>query len=243
MKLPFLFTTRQKMDEEIARQSMLACEQIAHEMGAELHDDLIQKLTVFSLHIDRLERAAHQPHEVKELLLKMRADFKEMAAAVRRLSQQLMPVPLAGQPFQKSIERLCQSLQLPSQGNVHLTCEGTEQAMPDTTKLYLYRVVQELIHNAFKHSSAWHVWVRLRWLHNALQLEVEDDGTAFSTLEETVAQLGNKYNTLKMRTQAIKASLHYRQGEKGLVALVTTGLLMGKEHGQKPLIVSHSGKE
>jgi signal transduction histidine kinase len=224
MPLPFLITTKQRYETEIAKRAMEACEQIANEMGAEVHDDLIQKLTVFSLYLDRLERATQHPTEIESLLLKMRGDFQEMATSVRSISRQLMPVRIEGESFQKSIELLCQNLERPGQGRVHFETAGTEKEMPLQVKTYLHRVVQELIHNAFKHSAAWHVWVRLLWTKEKLTLEVEDDGTAFSTMEEQISKLERKHNTLKMRSLAIGSRLSYHQGKKGLLARVVVGI-------------------
>src|SRR5258708_27757679 len=199
---------------------MEACEQLSIEMGAEVHDDLIQKLTVFTLNIDRLERSIHHPQEAESLILKMRNDFQEMVSSVRSISRKLMPVSMEGEKFTRSVELLCKNLELPSQGRIHFTNTGNEIEIPELTKRYLNRILQELIHNAFKNSSAWHVWVRLIWTDTQLLLEVEDDGTAFSNMQEQIRRLEAKYNTLRMRSQAISAELSYYQGKKGLLARV-----------------------
>jgi signal transduction histidine kinase len=224
MLLPIIITSKKKYETEIAQRTMEACEQIANEMGAEVHDDLIQKLTIFSLYLDRLERAVAHPTEMEALLLKMRGDFQEMAYSVRSISRQLMPVRIEGDSFQKSIEVLCQNLEQPGQGSVHFESSGIEKELPMQTKTYLHRIAQELIHNAFKHSAAWHVWARLIWTSDELTLEVEDDGTAFSSMAEQINKLESKHNTLKMRSQAIGSRLSYQQGKKGLVGRVIVEL-------------------
>jgi len=215
-----ILTTRKNFETEIAKRAMEVSEQISIEMGAEVHDDLIQKLTIFSLYLDRLDRAAHHPEEVESLILKMRSDFQEMATSVRSISHKLMPINFAGETFGRSIELLCQNLERPGQGMVHFEHSGREFDIQDTPKKYLHRMAQELVHNAFKHSSAWHVWVRLIWRNDELVMEVEDDGTAFSNIQEQIGRLEGKHNTLKMRTLAIGAPLSFHQGKKGLLAKV-----------------------
>jgi signal transduction histidine kinase len=42
--------------------------------------------------------------------------------------------------------------------------------------VHIYRVVQEALNNVARHSGAQQVWVRLRFLRDALELEVEDHG-------------------------------------------------------------------
>ena len=164
----------QKLETEIARRATEACEQIITEMGAELHDDLIQKLSIFRLCMDRLERSANDPAGTQALLIKMQSDFQEVAQSVRKISRQLMPVRMDDDSFQKGIEMLCQNM-LRGTEHVHFESEGVEQKIPSQSEAYLYRIVQELIHNAFKHSSAWHIWVRLKWSSGKLILEVEEE--------------------------------------------------------------------
>jgi signal transduction histidine kinase len=44
----------------------------------------------------------------------------------------------------------------------------------------IYRILQEALNNAARHSGAKQAWVRLRFLPATLQLEVEDHGAGFS---------------------------------------------------------------
>ena len=68
--MPIIITSRKKFDIEISKRAAEICDQIILEMGAELHDDLIQKLSIFRLYLDRLERSVHDPAETETLLMK-----------------------------------------------------------------------------------------------------------------------------------------------------------------------------
>ena len=216
--MPLIFTTQKKLDYEISRRTAEICEQIILEMGAELHDDLIQKLSIFRLYLDRLERSAHNQLETEALLINMRTDFETVIQSVRRISRQLLPEHTNSDVLSTSVQILCQSLERPGFGNIYFRCTGTEQTIPLLSRTYIYRIIQELIHNAFKHSSAWHVWVRLTWENKKLIIEVEDDGSGFNKISEFIDRLRKRNNTLKLRSQVIGASLHYSHGEKGLLA-------------------------
>jgi two-component system NarL family sensor kinase len=207
-------------ESETTRLAMEACEHIISEMGAELHDDLIQKLSVFRLYLDRLERSKTDPTEIESLLEKMNADYQEVAQSVRRISRRLLPVKMEDDSFQTSISLLCQNMERPGGGTIHFQPDGTEKKLPSLAEVYLYRIIQELIHNALKHSSAWHVWVRLMWHTDHLRIEVEDDGTGFSKMSEFISSLKGRHNTLRMRTNVIGATIQYLKGTKGLLARV-----------------------
>jgi len=109
-------------------------------------------------------------------------------------------------------------MERPGGGTIHFHQSGTEQPVPERDAIHLLRIIQELINNAFKHSSAWHVDIQFHWNGPSLQIEVEDDGTAFSKLDSYLDVLNSKNNTLRMRSTILHAPIQYSQGDKGLLA-------------------------
>jgi signal transduction histidine kinase len=214
-----IITTRKKIEAEISKRTSAACEHIISEMGAELHDDLIQKLSVFRLYIDKIERSSNDVAEIESLAIKMRTDFEQVVKVIKGISRRLLPVRMEGDTLADMLRMLCQNMQLAgSTGHIHFECQGEPPALDATMEIYVVRIVQELIHNAFKHSSAWHVWVRVVFLKNTLTIEVEDDGSGFSKIPEFIQTLRKKHNTLRIRTIAIGGTIDYLQGSKGLLA-------------------------
>jgi len=214
---PF-FVSPQNFEKEISRRVAEACDQITSEMGAEIHDDLIQKLSVFRLYLDRLERSVNDPAEIERLSIGMRTDFENVIQSIRRISRQLMPVSTGSGSFEEEVRLLAQNMERPGAGNIHLSFKGDEGLIAPGNRLYILRIIQELIHNAFKHSAAWHVWVRAEWAQSVLMIEVEDDGTGFHKISEFIERLRRKNNTLKMRSQTLGTNLTYHHGQKGLLA-------------------------
>jgi signal transduction histidine kinase len=52
--------------------------------------------------------------------------------------------------------------------------------MDGSAAVQVYRIVQEALNNAARHSGAKQAWVRLHFLPATLELEVEDHGVGFS---------------------------------------------------------------
>ena len=219
-----IFLSKSKLESEISRRVADTCEQIISEMGAELHDDLIQKLSVFRLYIDRMERSSADQAEIDSLSIKMRSEFDQVIHVVRNISRRLLPAKMEGETLDKTLQILCQNMEHPGTGHIHFENHGTPAPLEPQVERYLFRIVQELIHNSFKHSSAWHIWVRLKWEATRLYIEVEDDGTAFSKIPEYIQRLKKKNNTLKLRSTVIGATIRYSQGQKGLVAKINLDL-------------------
>jgi signal transduction histidine kinase len=205
-------------DTDLAKQTMEACEHIIQQMGAELHDDLIQKLTVMRLSLDMLERSAADPVETLTLITRMKSEFDDITQSVRAISRQLMSIPIEGDSFNHSVDLLCQNMERPGGLHIQISSDGVEIPMTTFAKGYVYRIIQELIHNAFKHSSGWHIWVRLLWKKESLIVEVEDDGSGFAHISESLSSLKKKYNTLTMRSKAVGGSISFERGQEGLLA-------------------------
>ncbi len=213
-----IFLSQKNLETEVSRRVAETCEQIISEMGAELHDDLIQKLSVLRLYIDRMERSSGNQAEIDTLLIKMRSEFDQVIHMVRNISRRLLPMTIEGETLDKALLILCQNMEYPGTGHIHFENEGIPLPLPPQVQHYLFRIVQELIHNAFKHSAAWHVWIRLTWTADALTIEVEDDGTGFSRIPAFIRRLKRKNNTLKLRSTVIGAIINYSQGRRGLLA-------------------------
>jgi len=214
------FSSNSDFNERVSIKAAEFCEQVISEMGAELHDEVVQKLLVMSFYIERIEQAATDPNEINNIVSRMRTDFENISQGVRAISQRLNPVHTNRDSFSNSIRHLCDSMQRP--GNGHITCKivGDDQPLSQLSFTYLYRIIQELIHNAFKHSAAWKVDVMLTWTTQALVIEVEDDGTGLARVNDITSTLQNKHNTLQMRSQAINATIRYEKGKKGLLARI-----------------------
>jgi signal transduction histidine kinase len=188
------------------------------EMGAEIHDDLVQKLSVMKLYLERLELYSSLDPGLEVTLISMRTEYDHISQSVKRISRQLMPAQMEDESFSTTVELLCQNMENTRSANVHFIQVGFERPVPQTQSAHLYRIVQELLHNAFKHSFAWHVWVTLTWRSSRLIIEVEDDGTGINNLTNLVTRFRQKRNTLKMRSAILGGSINYLKGEHGLMA-------------------------
>lgn len=221
------FNSSSDFDERVSIKAAEFCEQITTEMGAELHDDIIQKLSSLSFYIERLERASNDPPEILALITGMRSDFENITQSVRAISRRLNPVHKNETTFTANIAYLCQTMERPGNGHITCTSTGHEQPLSDICYTYLYRIVQELIHNAFKHSAAWKVDVQISWTPGLVTIHVEDDGTSQASIDGITSTLQHKRNTVHMRSLAINASIKYAKGRKGLLVKVDCPISTG----------------
>jgi signal transduction histidine kinase len=105
-------------------------------------------------------------------------------------------------------------MERPGVANIHPELTEAELRISQRNYHFLLRIIQELIHNAQRHSSAWHIWVRIINQNNQLIIEVEDDGTP-AGLHHSIEVLKGKRNSLRMRAISIGATLAYQQSPNG----------------------------
>jgi signal transduction histidine kinase len=213
---------RKKIASIASKCAMESCETIITEMGAEIHDDLIQRLSILKLRIDRLQLEHGDASEsLTNAIQQLQFDYKSITDSVRRISKQLHPTRIDGETFDKPVLALCQNIEGTSLSRINFTVIGDPKRLSSQPEIYLLRMIQELIHNSLKHSTAWHLWIRLIWHPNQLIIEVEDDGTGFAKTKDFISLLRNKNNTLRMRAVAIGAEIKYKKGQNGLLATIT----------------------
>ena len=85
---------------------------------------------------------------------------------------------------------------------IKVTAENATDSLADEMRTCIYRVVQEALHNVFRHSAAKNAEVKVRQEGSSLFLSVEDDGCGFDPqktrglgmlgMEERIRQLGGK---------------------------------------------------
>ena len=108
---------------------------------------------------------------------------------IRTLSQALHPVLLEEAGLENTLDWYIPNVE--RQSGLELHYEKTGKSFPVETGagVHIYRVLQEALNNVSRHSGAREAWVRLRFLADSLQLEVEDRGTGF-TLGKTQRGIG-----------------------------------------------------
>lgn len=216
----FFHISRKKFRAEVAKRTVAALDHAMTQMATDIHDHIIQKLAILELDVYRLKQCANDPVEVKNLMTQMRGNYDRLMEALDMATGKAALRPMAGDTLVAMLEALCQEMALPGIGHIHFSHEGTEAPLDRQVYMHIVPIVKALIRNAFRHSAASHIWVRLQWQPGMLTIEVEDDGSNATKQQGIIARLEKKDNTLKMRIREIGAAISYHQGAKGLLAIV-----------------------
>lgn len=172
-------------------------------IAADLHDGLGGLLTSIKSHYTQLAKASAPA----ALHGKTSQIIDEACAEVRRIAYNLAPQALAVAGLQGVIEDLCLSIK--SQG---LDCEleliGLDESQLGDKSVNIYRIVQELCHNAVKHAQAEHLFVQLFQKDDSLSILVEDDGRGFD-YSEASQKKGLGLSSIASRAKAMGGETHW----------------------------------
>lgn len=218
---------KEKMRENFAEtllQSQLEIrEDTLRHVAKELHDNLgitasLVKINIITMEAGKAEQLPDNLAEAKSNILKLIADIK--ALSVQLDSDRVTRAGL-WTSINNDIERINRSGAL----KASLTTSGTLPEPDPGKATILYRMVQELLNNALKHSKAKIINVNAYLNGNSLILEVSDDGSGFDW-EAKKSSGGAGLLNLSGRAALIKASLQFNStpgsGTKATIELPLT---------------------
>jgi len=164
---------------ELAQKLISTQESTLRHISRELHDEFGQILTAVGA---MLTRAGNQAPENSALRTDLR-EICEIAQSaldkVRSLSQALHPVMLEETGLESTLDWYLAVVE--RQAGIHVFYEKLGESFPvnGNAAIHVYRVVQEALNNVTRHAGVSESWVRLRFLPQALEVEVEDHGRGF----------------------------------------------------------------
>jgi two-component system, NarL family, sensor kinase len=169
---------RQAMQYEF-QQKMLQAELESQEterrrLSADLHDSIGGMLSTIRVGLSTMARQLPDPHSMEET----KKMLDDTITSVRRISRDLMPSTLEKFGLVQALKELCERFQATSTIRVVFHEEGNVSEVDKNRSLMVFRIVQELLNNAVKHSRAEEIRVTLDFAQE-LSAVVEDNGVGF----------------------------------------------------------------
>ena len=155
----------------------------------------------------------------------IRQHCAEIAGDVQALSHKLHSSKLEYLGVVAAIRSFCREFCQQYDAVIQFTEENVPNFLPRDISLSLFRVTQEALQNALKHSGVRQFFVSLRGTADEIQLEVSDEGTGFD-LEAALREKGLGLVSMQERVHQIHGILTIKSTEKlGTKILVRVPLL------------------
>ncbi|MCY1633538.1 sensor histidine kinase [Marinifilum sp. D737] len=174
--------TRDKEMEMVALNSMLEGQELERRrIAKEIHDGIGPSLSTIRLLLENISSENNRMDNTKftgqmSEILDM---IDSITGDIRDISHQLMPKILLDFGIIPALENLVNRINRAERIKIIFYHSILSERFPELIELGLYRICQELINNAVKHSLATEVQVQLVEHPDSLILMVEDNGNGF----------------------------------------------------------------
>lgn len=182
----YLDITDRKQAEQNLRNLTFRMMQIQEEerarLARELHDDVSQRLALMAFRLDHLKQQFTEPG-LQEQLLALSEIAHSVCTDIRHVARHLHPSHLEIVGLVGAVAGFCLEYGKQNGIQVEFVHSQVPDVLPKELTLCLYRVAQEAVHNAHKHSGAKHVRVELSADAKKILLHVRDSGAGFDPVQ------------------------------------------------------------
>ena len=176
--------TDQKRTEEalasMGRRLIEAHEEERTWIARELHDDINQQIALLAIELERWsQHPSKSAVDLRDHIHHARERLSDIARDIQALSHRLHSSKLEYLGIVAAANSFCRELSGQQKVQVEFNSADMPRNVPKEISLCLFRVLQEALQNAVKHSGARHFHVELRGTSEEICLTVSDPGVGF----------------------------------------------------------------
>lgn len=165
---------RKKALTDMTRKLIAAQEQERARIGRELHDDISQRLAMLALELEQ----QHEPSGFQNRVQAFREELRQISDDVQALSHNLHSTKLEYLGVIAGMKSWCKEFAQRQKIEIGFKSE-VRSTLPREIGLCLFRVLQEALHNAAKHSGVKQIEVQLHEESGEIHLIIRDLGKGF----------------------------------------------------------------
>jgi PAS domain S-box-containing protein len=176
-------TDRKLAEEALATVGSRLIE--AHEeertwIARELHDDIVQRVALVTAELEQDQQAADATTGVNDHIGQALQRLADLGKDIQALSHRLHSSKLEYLGLASAVQSFCRELSEQRKVRIEFKQSDIPAVIPKEISLCLFRVVQEALQNAVKHSAAQDVTVEVHGTKEGINLIVSDSGVGFN---------------------------------------------------------------
>ncbi|MFN4910903.1 MAG: response regulator [Flavobacteriales bacterium] len=185
-------------------------------IARELHDGLGQQLVLLNLLLQNIQPIPEQEASLENIKQILHNSIQE----VKELAYNLLP-PALEQGFLNALERFAHRVNATGKLSFELDIDSSieEDSFKKVDRFNLYRIVQESLNNALKHSQATKLVISIIKNKDTLCLKIKDDGVGFASGKQETG-LGLQNMKYRMKMANIQGDIQSEEG-KGVCITLT----------------------
>jgi len=183
-----------------------AQEQERRRIARELHDDIGQRLALLAIELAQLQQNSSNPSTFPGHIVKIQQQTSEIAADIQSLSHELHSSRLQYLGLAAALKGFCQEFSEQQKVEVDYKTNELPAPLSPDISLCFFRVLQESLHNAAKHSGVTHFEVQLWGTPDEIHLTIGDSGVGFD-VEAAKASRGLGLISMQERLKLLNGTL------------------------------------
>ncbi len=212
------YTQKRKLQEqkiaELEKEKLLSATQSLlkgqederSRLAKDLHDGLGGLLSGVKLQLGAMKGNLILSEEHGRTFNNALGKLDESISEMRRVAHNMMPEALMKLGLQQALQDYCDGLSESQSFKINCEFHALEKRMPSSTEIVVYRIVQELLNNAVKHSEASVILAQVIRHGDNLSITVEDNGKGFDIAQSTFSK-GAGLKNIQSRVDYLKGQL------------------------------------
>jgi signal transduction histidine kinase len=165
--------------QELLKTQIEIQEQTLEHISKEIHDNVTQVLSFIKLTLGSVANSLNDERKTK--INENRELLSQTIIDLRDLSKSLSFEHIKSQGLAKTVTKEVERINKSGVVSAHLSVEGEVYSLGEQRELVLFRILQEAINNALKHSGAKNFDIDIVYSPEQVSLVLKDDGAGFSS--------------------------------------------------------------
>lgn len=194
-------------------------------IGQELHDNIQQQLTGLGMmaktvlsQLEQFSRDNTALSNTTDLVSEIAEGLNKSASHVYLLARGLVPVDIDAEGLREALSELSSRVTMQYQRLCHFNSDGDVRVDDNFVATHLYRIAQEALNNAIKHSQSKQIEISLRGDAEKITLMVSNRGTGIKTTAGDGSGLG--FRIMRYRANMIGANVQFNYTEEAGMQVV-----------------------
>jgi len=191
----------------VSRRLIEAQEEERRYIARELHDDINQSVALLAIELQKLQDALPESSVAcRSQTVELSKRTLDISKEVQSLSHRLHSSKLELLGVVAAMKSFCNELSAQQEVEISFVHSDVPRSLPREVSLCLFRVFQEALHNAVKHSGVRHLEANLRGVQGAILLTVRDSGVGFN-VQEVIKDHGIGLISMRERVSLVKGTI------------------------------------
>jgi PAS domain S-box-containing protein len=191
---------------DVNRRMIEAQEQERTWIARELHDDIGQRLVLLAINLVQLDQSAVHLPEFSSRVGELKNQVFEIAGDIQTISHRLHSSKLESLGLAGAMRSFCKEFEEQKNVEIDFQSQGLPEPLSPDISLCLFRVLQEALYNAAKHSGGRLFEVRSWATPSAVHLTVSDFGCGFD-METAKTGRGLGLTSIEERLKIVHGAL------------------------------------